>query len=110
MPCQKSQSHEKAPRPSIMIGLDELARELGITPQRLRRTWPRLHREHGLPRKHPCGWAWPRALTTAWLLAQQGAPVADTTNDNHPDGVADAHAAQVEAQRAALHQLYGGRA
>ncbi|MAA97431.1 MAG: hypothetical protein CMN87_18340 [Stappia sp.] len=97
-------------RPTVMIGLDELARELGIPPERLKRIWPRLHRDHGLPRKHPCGWSWPRALTTAWLLSQNGVPVGDTTNDNHPDRAADAHRAQVEAQRAALHQRYGGRA
>ena len=110
VPSENSQSQMATSQPSIMIGIDELARELGVTVAYLKRTWPRLHETKGMPRKHAAGWVWPRALTTAWLMSQTAALPAQQSNDNDPEQSATAHRAQVDAQRAALHARYGGRA
>ncbi|MBA4613817.1 hypothetical protein H1W37_19335 [Stappia taiwanensis] len=92
-----------------MIGIDELARELGTTPAKLKRVWPELHRRKGMPRKHSAGWVWPRALTVAWLTGQAGIRIDVGGNDNDETPSLGAHQAMVDAQRAALHARYGGR-
>lgn len=99
-----------APAARLVIGLDELASVMSITPDKLKRRWLRLHLKHGMPRKHSAGWFWPRALTEAWLVTQSAlaAPAGnDNTFGNPP---AQLHADRAAEQRASLRQLYGGQA
>lgn len=60
-----------------VVGLDELAAALRREPDYIRRNWLKMHQRHGMPRKNPTGWVWPRGAMEAWL---DGAEAAEVTN------------------------------
>lgn len=59
------------------VDIDELAAALRRSPDYIRRNWLKMHRQHGMPRKNPTGWIWPRGAMEAWL---EGAEAAEVTN------------------------------
>lgn len=89
-----------------LIKLDELAEATGRSPDWLKRNHRRLALE-GMPERCALGWAWPRALTEAWLLQRQSAPRPGNDNGNGVDVAGRIHAARVQSDKAALRALYG---
>lgn len=50
-----------------VVGIDELAEAIGKSPDYIQRNWLKLHERHGMPRKNPAAWVWPRGAMEAWL-------------------------------------------
>lgn len=103
MPTSTIQTAETA---QLVIGVEELAAVLGITPANLKRTWLKRHLEGGMPRKHAAAWLWPRAAVNVWLTSPANVE-AVPGNDNTGDTPPDLHAQRVADQQAALHQQLG---
>lgn len=99
------------PLNTTVVDIDELAVTLGRSADYIRRNWLKMHRDHGMPRKNPCGWIWPRAAMEAWLAgaAQQDLPREEPAPavKPAPSGIG----AIVANQNARLRERYaGGRA
>lgn len=65
--------------------VDEVAAALGLGVDKLKRTWLKLHQEHGMPRKLPTGWVWPRGALERWIDTQ-AAPPPEPDNQPKPAG------------------------
>ncbi|MCW5697944.1 MAG: hypothetical protein KIS96_14585 [Bauldia sp.] len=81
--------------------LEEVAAELGRTPDWLMRHWLSYHQRTGFPRRVPGTWVWPRRAVEAFLRA--GGVVAPQQPDNDNAGAVDL----VAAASAALSLRYG---
>lgn len=62
-----------------VVGIDELAEALGRTPEYIHRNWLKLHTQHGMPRKNPAAWVWPRGAMEAWLCGADAVEVKGLT-------------------------------
>jgi len=99
MPTAPTQATSTA---AAVIGLDELATVLGKTPSVLKSNWLKWHQQHGMPRKHPLFWTWPRKAMEVWLTSQA---IVDPVpgNDNTGEEPKNLHETRVAEQRAMLH-------
>jgi hypothetical protein len=72
-----------------LVRIEEVAAALDRTEDWVQRNWLKMHLEHGMPRKLPTGWQWPRVAMERWIDAH-GFAVDDTSvNDEHADLAAD---------------------
>ncbi len=86
-----------------LVPIEELATALGRKPSWLMRNWLRMHQQHGMPRKVPSTWCWPRRAMEAWFEGQQDIPD-QVEQPSPPVGLA----AIVANENHRLHQRYGG--
>lgn len=50
-----------------LVRIDEVAAALDRTEDWVQRNWLKMHTQHGMPRKLPTGWQWPRAAMERWI-------------------------------------------
>jgi hypothetical protein len=79
--------------------LDEVAAELQMQPDELRRQWRRLHKREGFPRPLPHAPVWSKLLVRAWINSASRT-IAAAANDDSAGG--SNAAALIDAQRRAL--------
>ena len=66
-----------------LVRIDEVAAALDRTEDWVQRNWLKMHTAHGMPRKLPTGWQWPRAAMERWIESF-GASAYEATGPNDP--------------------------
>lgn len=89
------------------VTIDEVAAALRIPPERLWRSWRRLHQQSGFPPPLPGGnRVWGRRAVSRWIAGPS--PVASGANDNSQERAGNSGLGGIVAAQANhLHARYG---